>query len=81
MKAESFFRIYIIIIKKRNDENSNQQVFRLKLQRVENDIVVKEQFIKLFKVPNAPLQEDEDKNYISFEIIISPNSSYNQIIW
>ena len=68
-------------IKKRNDENSNQQVFRLKLQRVENDIVVKEQFIKLFKVPNAPLQEDEDKNYISFEIIISPNSSYNQIIW
>ena len=68
-------------IKRRNDENGNQQVFRLKLQRVENDAVVKEQFIKLFKVPNAPQQEDENRNYISFEIIISPNSSYNQLIW
>ena len=57
-------------VKQRND---SQQIFSLKLQNSleAND---NEQFIEEYKV-------NRGKEIIYFEVIISPNSTYNQIVW
>ena len=57
-------------VKQRND---SQQIFSLKLQNSleTND---NEQFIEEYRVSRG-------KEIIYFEIIISPNSTYNQIVW
>ena len=54
----------------------SSQTFYLKLQNVSDTRVEKEQFIKTIVVP-----QDPEEVYISFEVIIAPNSTYNQLIW
>ena len=65
---------YYLNFKIRTDDSS--QTFYLKLQNVNDTRVEKEQFIKTIVVP-----QDPEKVYISFEAIIAPNSTYNQLIW
>lgn len=54
----------------------SSQTFYLKLQNVSDTRVEKEQFIKTIVVP-----QDPEEVYVSFEVIIAPNSTYNQLIW
>lgn len=54
----------------------SSQTFYLKLQKVSDTRIEKEQFIKTIVVP-----QDPEEVYISFEVIIAPNSTYNQLIW
>lgn len=66
-------------VQKKSYGGSHPQIFSLKLQRIENENIIKEQFIKTFTVPDMPIEISDE--YVSFELIIAPNSAYNQLIW
>lgn len=66
-------------IQKKSYGGNHPQVFSLKLQRIENENIIKEQFIKTLMVPDMPIEVNDE--YVSFELIIAPNSAYNQLIW
>lgn len=66
-------------IQKKSYGGSHPQIFSLKLQRIENENIIKEQFIKTLTVPDMPTEVSDE--YVSFELIIAPNSAYNQLIW
>lgn len=66
-------------VQKKSYGGSHPQVFSLKLQRIENENIIKEQFIKTLMVPDMPIEVNDE--YVSFELIIAPNSAYNQLIW
>lgn len=66
-------------VQKKSYGGNHPQVFSLKLQRIENENIIKEQFIKTLTVPDMPIEVNDE--YVSFELIIAPNSAYNQLIW
>lgn len=89
IKSTSLFtslQYYYLKFKIQTRDDSSQ-IFYLKLQNVSDDSrVEKEQFIKTFTVPQDISSQNNNENhftgnFVLFEVVIAPNSSYNQLNW